>query len=126
MVNGENVSLTRKQDAALIALAFTNSVREAAEKAGVSERTLHRWMQAGPFIVAYRDQARRNSGQAHSALMDAQLEAVQVLRKALRADAVGVRIRAASRLLEVGLKVRDEDLELRLEELERKARQWQG
>lgn len=122
---GRNDRLTRKQETALAALAFTNSTREAAQRAGVSERTLRRWMHSDAFMDAYREQARKNSGQAHSALMAAQLEAVEVLRNALKAEAVGVRIRAASRILEIGLKVRDEDLELRLVELERKAARWQ-
>ena len=118
---GRNDRLTRKQEAALASLAFTNSTREAAQRAGVSERTLRRWMHSD----AYREQARKNSGQAHSALMAAQLEAVEVLRNALKAETVGVRIRAASQILEIGLKIRDDDLELRLVELERRAGQWQ-
>ncbi|WP_314324643.1 hypothetical protein [Paenarthrobacter ilicis] len=76
-------------------------------------------------MAAYRVQTREANAQALQALMAAQQEAVQVLREGLTADSIATRVRAASRLLEIGLKVRDHDIEERLEELERRASAWQ-
>lgn len=123
--NSQNDRLTRKQFAALDALAVTSSTREAAARAGVAERTLRRWMGQGAFMAAYRAQARELNAQALQTLMAAQQEAVQVLRDGLTAESEATRVRAASRLLEIGLKVRDHDIEERLNELERRAATWQ-
>lgn len=120
-----NDRMTPKKEDALIALASTTSTAAAATRAGVTERTLRRWMESDVFMDAYRDQARKNSAQAHSALMAGQLEAAEVLRTALTVESATVRIRAASRLLEIGLKVTDDDLDQRLRDLEREVRQWQ-
>ncbi len=120
-----NDRLTRNQLAGLEALALTSSTREAAGRVGVSERTLRRWMGQPEFMAAYRVQTREANAQALQALMAAQQEAVQVLREGLTADSIATRVRAASRLLEIGLKVRDHDIEERLEELERRASAWQ-
>lgn len=116
---GRNDRMTPKKEDALVALACTTSTAEAAARIRVTERTLRRWMESEVFMTAYREQARKNSAKAHSALMDGQLEAVKVLRGALTAESATVRIRAASRLLEIGLKVRDDDVEERLADLER-------
>ncbi|MGO4144146.1 hypothetical protein AB4Y77_03600 [Paenarthrobacter sp. YAF11_1] len=122
---GQNDRLTRNQLAGLEALAVTSSTREAAARVGVSERTLRRWMGQAAFMAAYRAQTREVSAHALQSLMAAQQEAVQVLRDGLAADSIPTRIRAASRLLEIGLKVREHDIEERLEELERRAASWQ-
>jgi hypothetical protein len=122
--SGQNVRLTRKQFAALDALAVTSSAREAAARAGVTERTLRRWMGQEAFMAAHRAQARELNAQALQSLMAAQQEAVQVLREGLAAESMATRVRAASRLLEIGLKLREHDTEERLIELERKVAAW--
>ena len=48
----ENVSLTPKQHRALVALVSSPTVGEAAKAAGVSERTLARWLSDPAFRMA--------------------------------------------------------------------------
>lgn len=122
---GRDVRLTRKQHDALRALAVTSTTREAAEQSGVSERTMRRWLQQDGFLTEYRAMSREANSQASSALMHAQLEAVAVLRAGLKAKSEATRVRAASRLLEIGLKVADDDLEERITGLERRAETWE-
>ncbi|WP_026535328.1 hypothetical protein [Arthrobacter sp. H14] len=122
----ESGRLSQKQASALVALAVTANVPDAAKQAGIGERTLRRWLADDDrFAGAYREQSRSGAGQAVSALLSAQLQAVEVLRAGLTAGGAADRIRAASRLLEFGLKVRDLDIEERLAQLERKAETWQ-
>lgn len=51
--------LSPKQEEAITALIASPTIKQAAETAGVGERTLHRWLQEDEkFIAAYR-QSRR-------------------------------------------------------------------
>lgn len=125
MTNSDHTArLNKRQADALAALATTGSNREAAEQAGVNERTLRRWLNDPRFMSEYRRQSREISGRAISAVMAAQVEAVQALRAGLRDESADVRVRAASRLLDLGLKLRDVDLEARISELERRDWEW--
>lgn len=125
-VSDRDARLTKKQLDALHALAVSSTTKEAAEKAGVNERTLRRWLASETFMRRYREQSREVSGQALSALRSAQVQAVEVLREGLTSSVPAVRVRSASRLLEYGLRIRDHDIEERLAELERRADTWQG
>lgn len=111
--------LSRKQEAGLLALVVSNSVSEAAAQAGVSQRTVTRWLGTDAFRDAYRAQARETSAQAVTALMGGQLRAVEVLLKGLDSDTDAVRTRTATKLLELGIRVREDDIAERLEALER-------
>lgn len=119
-----NVALSRRQEDALNALVITSTTRDAAVQAKVNERTLQRWMTRPDFMHEYRRRSREISGRAISAVMAAQLEAVQALRAGLRDESADVRVRAASRLLDIGLKLRDVDIEARISELERRDWEW--
>ncbi|MBM7780456.1 helix-turn-helix domain-containing protein [Arthrobacter tumbae] len=119
--NDRNARLSRKQEAALAALAVVGSTKEAAERVGVAESTVRRWFASEPFREAYRQQSRELNGEALDDLRMAQKEAVRVLRAGLSAESPATQVRAASRLLEVGLKIRDDDIEARLADLERRA-----
>ena len=50
--------LTDKQLVAIPALLGSKTVREAADKSGVSESTLHRLLRSQIFQVAYRESCR--------------------------------------------------------------------
>ncbi len=59
MANEAPHNLEPKQEEAIIALLNAPTVRQAAQVAGVGERTLHRWLvEDQAFIAAYRE-ARR-------------------------------------------------------------------
>lgn len=111
--------LSPQQERALIELALVNSNARAAEAAGVSERTVRRWAQQPAFMAAFREKARQNSEHATGALRAAQLQAVNVLWEQLTDDSPTVKYRAASRLLEIGIQLREHDVDERLAELER-------
>jgi hypothetical protein len=57
-MKGHGQKLTRKHGALIAALLTEPTHAAAAEKTGVSEATLHRWLQLPEFQAAYR-QARR-------------------------------------------------------------------
>jgi hypothetical protein len=110
--------LTAAQHRAVSVLLATGSAVKAAEAAGISERTLRRWRHDDQFLEALRDAGRRNAGEAMSHLLGAQLEAVEALRQAIRSGSPAVKVRAGRALLELGLKISDDDLGQRLERLE--------
>ena len=57
-MKGHGEKLTRKQEQAIAALLSEATVGTAAEKAGVGEVTLYRWLKLPDFLGAYRE-ARR-------------------------------------------------------------------
>jgi hypothetical protein len=57
-MRGHGQKLTRKQEALIAALLTEPTHADSATKAGVSEATLHRWLNLPDFRAAYR-QARR-------------------------------------------------------------------
>jgi hypothetical protein len=111
-------NLTAAQYRALTVLLTGGSSEAAAEAAGVSGRTLRRWQLSAEFADALRSEARESFRQAHTQLLAAQAEAVQVLRQALRTGSSAEQIRAARTLLELGLKVSEDDHGERLALLE--------
>lgn len=114
-----------RQHSAVLCLLAGGSVADAAERVGVSERTMRRWVAGEAFQAALRAEARAQAREATSLLFAAQAEAVRALRDCLSAESPATRVRAARALLEVGLRYATDDLEERLTELERKAETWQ-
>jgi HEAT repeat protein len=111
---------SQKGDPTLIAaLAAGASIREAAEAAGVGERTVYRRLQDPDF--------KRRVTQARSAfisgavgkLAEASIEAVATMRELLSAKSESVRLSAARAILEIGPKLREHtELEERIAALE--------
>ncbi len=87
-------------------------------------RTVERWLSDPGFAAAYRSTARDASRQAMSALLSAQLAAVAALRDALQAESPATQVRAARALLEVGVRVRESDLDERIDALESEVTRW--
>jgi hypothetical protein len=73
--------LDAKQEIALTALMNDPNIKRAAEAAGVSERTLHRWLDDPTFIAAYRKARRQAFGVAISLTQKYAPMAVQSLAK---------------------------------------------
>jgi hypothetical protein len=111
-------NLTAAQLHALGVLLTGGTAEEAAAAAQVTLRTLRRWQAQAEFSDALREFARAGFRDARSQLLAAQAEAVQVLRQALRTGSPAERIRAARTILELGLKVAEDDFDERLERLE--------
>jgi hypothetical protein len=119
---GHGSKIGRKQEDAIAALLTQRNVEEAARAAGISVRTLLRWLKLPEFQDAYR-QARRDAfGQATARLQQGTSAAATTLLKVMIDPSVpaSVRVRAADSVLNHASKaIEIEDIEARLSELER-------
>ena len=100
--------MTGKQQRAVQALLQSKSVAQAAQTAGVSERTLYRWLGEADFRAALR-QAELEALQAFSGgLVSLSQSTMQALKDGLSpAEPITVRLRAAGLVLDAILKVRE-------------------
>lgn len=103
-VKGHGQKLTRKQEALIAALLTEPTHAAAAEKAGVSETTLHRWLHLAEFCDAYRQARRELVEAAVGRIQAATGEAVDTLLAVTRSGAKDSdRVRAAVALLDHAL-----------------------
>ena len=119
-----NDRLTRKQEKAVCALLSEPTIVAAAEKAGVAEITVRRWLKLPAFLSRYREACRQMVDTAIGRLQEACAEAVVTLREVMGdAEApVSSRVTAARAVLEMSLKaVELQDLEVRVDALEEAA-----
>jgi threonine synthase len=100
------------------------SPTRAAFSAGVSERTVRRWLALEVFGAEYRRRSRTLADEAHSDLLAAQRQAVAALREGMSSGSPATRVRAARAVLELAARLTDEDTERRIRELERRATSW--
>jgi len=112
----------RKGDSELIlSLASGRTVKEAAELAGIGERTAHRRLDDPEYCRRIQDARAEMMTQAMGKLADASIEAVETLVRLLRAKSETVRLGASRAILEAGPRLRElTELETRLAELERR------
>jgi hypothetical protein len=109
--------------ALLLAIASGQTVRDAAQQAGVSERTAARRMADADFRRQINELRADMVDRTLGKLADSMTSAADKLRELLDADAEQVRLGAARTLLEVGTKLRETvELERRISELEQRAR----
>ncbi len=123
-------------NAIVVALAAGYNVREAAGRAGVSERTIWRRLTDPDFRQLVLNCRTAMLEAAVGMLADAATDAVTTLRELLRADSESVQLNAAKAILEVGPRLRESlEIELRLialeailnaQEQERRYGQWRG
>jgi len=120
MTQSVRETLTARQEKAVVALITSKSLEEAAQKSGVSPKTLYRWRHEDPLFATAWHSARREALDAGvSALQSGVSEAVQVLRECLTERNPHVRIRAALGLIEHGLAAHQSfELEQRIRQLE--------
>jgi transposase len=105
----------------LAALAAGATVREAAKRAGVGERTAYRRL-ADPAYRRRVTEARAEMvSRALGKLADGAAEAVETLRALLRSDSDSARLGAARCILETGNRLRESvEMEQRLTDLEKR------
>lgn len=109
---------SRKQRA-IVALLSKKSVNQAAQEAGISVRTLWRWLQNPDFQAAYRQTQRQVVEQALTALQQATGQAVETLRRNLDCERASVEVRAAEIILSQALQAMElSEYELRIRRLE--------
>ena len=104
---------------AALAVAVGKTVAASAAEAGIGERTLYTWLKRPAFkarVSAVREAMVSEAVGKVSADMG---RAAGVLGKLLASRSEDVRFRAAAKLIELGVKLRDhDDLARRLAELE--------
>lgn len=118
-------NLSAPQVAAVRMLVATGRLKDAAEAAGCSERTIRRWLAQADIAAAYRSVARDAAREAVSGLIAAQRLAVESLVVCLSSESDAVKVRSARAILEVGARALDDDLDQRLDDLERRMAEWQ-
>lgn len=122
---GHGEKRSRKEDLAVIALLSEPTIGKAAKRVGVSEATLWRWMQDESFQELYREARNKAVGQAIARLQQATTKAVNTL-EAVISDSkapANVKVNAARIIIETALRaIEIEDIQARLDRLERKAR----
>ncbi|NSW76055.1 MAG: hypothetical protein HPY68_04640 [Candidatus Atribacteria bacterium] len=114
--------LSRKKELAVAALLQSATIKEAAEKVGIAEITLWRWLkEEEEFRNAFREAKREAVSLAISRVQQICGEAVETLREImLTGQAESPRVQAARAILELALKALEiEEMEKRLEELEK-------
>ncbi|HSS21662.1 MAG TPA: transposase family protein [Pyrinomonadaceae bacterium] len=117
---GHGDKLSRKADAAIVALLAHPTMPQAAKAAGVSESTLWRWLQRDDFRRKYREAQDNVFSEALGLLKGASTEAVNCLRRNLTCGLVSAEVQAAKTILDYTLRTRDMfDLQSLLDAIER-------
>jgi hypothetical protein len=120
--NGHGEKLSRKKEQAVMALITEPTIKAAADKIGITTPTLYKWLKLPEFRSAYMAAKREAVTVAVARLQQAATEAVEALRAIMNDPnkAASARVGAARTILEMAIKaVEIEDLEVRIEELER-------
>ena len=116
---GEN--LTPKQENAIVALLGANTVKGAAEAAGVSRTTIYQWLKKDTFREALRSAQHVAIDAASTRLAQGLGEAIDQLHKIITSDKTGEGVRrlACSDWINFALRLREFSvLEKRIEALE--------
>jgi AcrR family transcriptional regulator len=122
--------LTERQKQVIPYLVGEPSIEAACRKAKISKETIYRWLKESPaFVQALNEQREAVLTEALDRLKGAAGQAVTALMDLLNSDQETVRERAAGRILDYLLKVKEiESLRGRVEALERmfEDRRWMG
>jgi hypothetical protein len=119
----DDAKLPANQEKALVALLATPTVKMAAERCSLNERTVRRYLKGPEFKARYVEERALLVEQSVAALQKAGTEAVVVLQGALAEEEnVYARIRAARTILELMFRGTDLlDIVERVERLEEEA-----
>lgn len=129
---GHGEKQSRKQDLAIMALLTEKTLKNAAEKVGIGEATLWRWMQEEEFKEKYREAKQQAVSHVTARLRQSMTIAVDTLIEIAENGKAPAKARvdASRTLLEFGFKAHEmEDLQQRVEQLEEQlnkdgARKW--
>jgi hypothetical protein len=92
--------LPRKKEAAIAALLCTGTLEQAAQKAGIAERTLRTWLATAEFAAAYRAARQQVVEHAIALLQQTTALAVATLHRNMSCGKPGVEVVAAGKILE--------------------------
>lgn len=115
----EEKNIPRGEGALIVALACGDTAKEAAEKAGVGERTVYRRLTDQEFLVKVNKARNMMIGQAVGRLSLTCAKAAETLEKLLDSDNPRIRLQAAKAILDHAIKLSDNwAIEMRLGHLE--------
>lgn len=119
-MTGHGEKQSRKDDDAIGALLSCATIAQAADKVGIGEKTLRRWMQEPAFAARYREARQQVVQHSICALQRATSQAVGALERNLECGSPAVEVQAARVILEQAYRATElDDLINRIEELER-------
>jgi hypothetical protein len=121
---GRKSMLGHKQEEAIAAPLSQRNIEEAAKTAGISIRTMLRWLKLPEFQTAYREARRAAYSQAVARLQQGATAAATTLLKVMldQSTPASVKVRAAECVMNHSSKaIEIEDVEFRVSELERVA-----
>lgn len=116
----ENINV--KQEKAIMALLTEPTIKQAADRAGVGETTLYRWMQEEAFDKAFKEARKMALNQTVSRLQQTTTDAVETLQSIMRDERASAnsRVSAAKTVLEMAFKAFElQDLAAKVEEMEK-------
>jgi hypothetical protein len=119
---GHGAKFPRKKEEAIAALLSQKNIEEAARVVGITANTLLRWQKVPEFATAYLEARRAANAQTTARLQQASSPAVSILLKVMLDPVTppAVKVRAADIILDRAFKgSENEDLEVRVTELER-------
>ena len=124
-MKGHGTKFGRKKEAAIAALLTQKNHEEAARVTGISLKTLKRWLRLPEFLEEYRRARWQVVEQAYARVQQNAPAAASVLLKLMVAPATPAsgRIRAALGTFGLAREALDLDIETRVAELERAAKQ---
>jgi transposase-like protein len=128
-MSGLKPKIGAKQEAAVLALLSSKNVEDAARAAGITPRTLYRWLNEPDFDAAYRAARRQAYGQSISRLQQGATAAATTLLKVMIDPATppSTRVRASEAVLNHAAKaIEIEDIDARLRVLEAAAETNKG
>ena len=111
---------TTKKSKAIVALLSGKTNSQAAQSAGVTERTIYRWLSEQSFQTELREAERQMIESATRQMSSLQEKAINILEQLLESQDVSphTRLSTANSILRLSLAYRDRNIERRLYELE--------
>ena len=111
---------TSKKSRAIVALLSGKTNSQAAQSAGVTERTIYRWLSDPSFRSELSEAERQMIESATRQMSSLQEKAINVLDQLLESQDVSpqIRLSTAKSILRLSLAYRDRNIERRLYELE--------
>ena len=101
----DSVALTHRQITALPYLVASPSVTGGARSAGISRRTVHRWMEDDHFRAEFERLRDEALSLAQAELKGLTLKGTGVLAEMLEDPSPGIRLQAAKAAIAMGIKI---------------------
>src|SRR6516165_7576021 len=112
---------TRRQERAIAALLSADSIGQAAQQAGVCEKTLRNWLASADFAAAYRAARQQIVEHTVGVMQSTCMKALDCLTRNMSCGKASTEVTAAGKILEHSLgAVELFDLAQRVAELEQR------